>query len=132
MVDKSFVMPGTAGPLVTVNRSALGGIDVSVDGVPARRRRGRAMSFDIPLEDGSVTELALTGQWTGLKANIAGVVIPLEPPLPRFAIALMFLPFVALVGGIWGALVGVTGPRSTPVSLACQSVGRRRPRSCSL
>src|ERR687898_539575 len=90
MVDKSFVMPGTAEPLVTVNRSALGGIDVSVDGVPARRRRGRAMSFDIPLEDGSVTELALTGQWTGLKANIADVVIPLEPPLPRFAIALMF------------------------------------------
>ena len=29
--------------------------------------------------------------------------------MPRFAIVLMFLPFVALVGGIMGALIGLTG-----------------------
>jgi hypothetical protein len=107
-VDGSFRIPGTSEPEITVRRTALGNIKVLVDGTPARRRHGRTLSYDIPLADGTVTELRLTGQWTNLKAVVNGVQTVLEPPMPRYAIILTFLPLVlVLVGGLIGALFAV-------------------------
>lgn len=103
-----FKIPGTTEPAITIRRTALGNISVLVDGQPAKRRRWRGLSWDIPLADGSVTELRLTGQWTGLKAIVNGVETALEPRLPRFVLILMFLPLgLALIGGLTGALVGL-------------------------
>ncbi len=67
-MNTSFRIPGTTEPEITVRRNALGNIKVLVDGAPARRNRMRNLSYDIPLADGTVTELRLTGQWTNLKA----------------------------------------------------------------
>lgn len=107
-VDSSFRIPGTSEPEITVRRTALGNIKVLVDGTPARRRHGRTLSYDIPLSDGTVTELRLTGQWTNLKAVVNGVQTVLEPPVPRYAVILTFLPLVlVLVGGLIGALFAV-------------------------
>src|SRR5215212_2136813 len=107
-MDTSFRIPGTTGPEITVRRTALGNIKVLVDGRPAKRRHWRAQSYDIPLPDGTVTELRLTGLWTGLKATVNGVQTVSEPPLPRYAVVLTFLPFVLVpVGGAIGALFGV-------------------------
>jgi len=107
-LDIPFLIPGTAEPAIIIRRPALGNISVLVDGQPAKRRKGRTLSYDIPLADGSVTELRLTGQWTGLKAVVNGVETPLEPPVPRFLIVLMFLPLaLGLVGGLVGALFGL-------------------------
>jgi hypothetical protein len=107
-VDISFRIPGTTEPEITVRRSALGSIKVFVDGTPARRRHRRRLSYDIPLSDGTVTELRLTGQWTNLKADINGVQTVLEPPVPRFAVILTFLPLaLVLLGGLIGGLIGV-------------------------
>ena len=84
-MDMPFHIPGTTEPAITMRRSALGSISVLVDGQPAKRRKGRTLSFDIPLADGSVTELALTGRWMGLKAVVNG---------GRLAVGLMSLPFL--------------------------------------
>lgn len=128
-MDIPFNIPGTTEPAITVRRPALGSISVLVDGHPAKRRKGRTLSFDIPLADGSVTELHLTGQWTGLKAVVNGVETPLEPRVPRFAIAMMFLPLaLGLVGGLLGASFGLgaaainarvaRGPWAWPIKVA--------------
>ena len=107
-MDIPFLIPGTTEPAITIRRHALGNISVLIDGQPAKRRKGRTLSYDIPLADGSVTEFRLTGQWTGLKAVVNGVETALEPRIPRFAIVLMFLPLaLALVGGLIGALLGL-------------------------
>lgn len=107
-LDIPFKIPGTAEPAITIRRTVLGNINVLVDGQPAKRRHARTLSWDIPLADGSVTELRLTGQWTGLKAIVNGVENALEPRVPRFAVVLMFLPLgLALIGGLTGALIGL-------------------------
>lgn len=128
-MDLTFHIPGTTEPAITVRRPALGSISVLVDGQPAKRRKARTLSFDIPLADGSVTELGLTGQWTGLKAVVNGVETPLEPRVPRFAIVLMFLPLaLGFLGGAIGALFGLgaaainariaRGPMRWPIKIA--------------
>ena len=107
-MDIPFRIPGTTEPSITIRRPALGNIRVLVDGQPAKRHKDRTLSFDIPLADGSVTELRLTGQWTGLKAIVNGAETALEPRMPRFAVVLMFLPLgLGLVGGLTGALFGL-------------------------
>src|ERR1044072_4844093 len=107
-MDISFRMPETTEPEITVRRSALGNLTVLVDGVPAKRRKGRSLTYDTPLSDGSVAELQLKGQWTGLKAIVNGRELPLEPPVPRPLVILIFLPLVlVLVGGLIGALIAV-------------------------
>jgi hypothetical protein len=87
----------------------IGSIRVLVDGVPVKRRDRRSLAFDIPMADGSTTELSLTGLWTGMKAVANGVELPLEPPTPRYALVVMFLPLMLVIGGILGALIGVGG-----------------------
>jgi len=107
-MNTSFRIPGTTEPEILVRRNALGNIKVLVDGAPARRNRMRTLSYDIPLADGTVTELRLTGQWTNLKAEVNGAQLVLEPPVPRYAVILSFLPFVlVLLGGLIGALFAV-------------------------
>lgn len=107
-MDITFQIPGTTEPNITVRRSALGNLKVLVDGAPAKRHSRRTLRYDIPRSDGTVTELRLTGQWTGLKAIVDGVETPLEPPVPRYAVILTFLPLaLVLLGGLIGALFGV-------------------------
>ncbi len=128
-MDIPFLIPGTTEPAITIRRPALGNLSVLVDGQPAKRRKGRTLSYDIPLADGSITELGLTGQWTGLKAVVNGVETRLEPPVPRFLIVLMFVPLaLGLIGGLIGALFGLAaaavnarvarGPMSWPIKVA--------------
>jgi hypothetical protein len=125
----SFRIPGTTEPEITVRRSALGNLAVLVNGVPAKRRHRRALSYDIPMSDGSVKELALKGQWTGLKAVVDGSELPLEPPMPPYVVILIFLPLVLVVlGGLIGALIAVgaaainarlaRGPMRSPIKVA--------------
>lgn len=122
-LDIPFHIPGTTEPAITVRRAALGNISVLVDGRPAKRRHARTMSWDIPLADGSVTELRLTGQWTGLKAIVKGVETALEPRIPRLAVVLMFLPLgLVIVGGLIGALFGV-GAAAINARLARRAMG---------
>lgn len=105
-MDIPFVLPGTTEPAITVRRSMFGNIGVLVNGVPLKRR-GPGLTYDIPLPDGTSTELRLTGQWTGLRAAVNGVETALEPPVSRFVVALVFLPlFLAVIGGAIGAVVG--------------------------
>lgn len=107
-VDVEFRIPGTTEPEIRVRRSGFGNLHVLVDGAPAKRRRSRTLSYDIPLADGSVKELRLKGQWTGLKAVVDGVETPLEPPLAGYLRILTFLPVALVVlGPLLGALVGV-------------------------
>ena len=108
-MDATFNLPGTTSPQITVHRTLLGNLTVLADGVPVKRRTGRAPTYDIPLADGSTSELTLNGQWTGLKAVAGRVEMPLEPTIPRYALAFMFLPLVLVLGGILGALVGIVG-----------------------
>ena len=122
-MDIPYLIPGTTEPQITVRRPALGNISVLVDGQPANRRKGRTLSYDIPLADGSVTELRLTGQWTGLKAVVNGVETPLEPRVPRFALVLTFLPLaLGLIGGLTGALFGL-GAAAINARIARGSLG---------
>jgi hypothetical protein len=57
-MDIPFRIPGTTEPEIIVRRSWLGNIAVLVGGTPLKRR-GRSLTYDIPLPDGSVTELRL-------------------------------------------------------------------------
>jgi hypothetical protein len=101
-MDLPFRIPGTTEPEIVVRRSALGGLQVLVNGAPVKGQRGR---YPLQLPDGSVKELRLTGQWTGLKAVVDGVETPLEPTIPKYLLVLIFLP-VGLVG--LGGLIGGT------------------------
>jgi hypothetical protein len=103
-MDLPLRIPGTSGPEIIVRRSALGGLQVVVDGIPVKGRRGR---YPIQLSDGSVKELRLTGKWTGLKAVVDGVETPLETPIPRYLLVLIFLPLILLpIGGLIGGAFG--------------------------
>ena len=62
------------------------------------------------MPDGSVKELRLTGQWSGLKATVDGVETPLEAPIPKFLLVLSFLPIALVaVGGLIGGAFGGAG-----------------------
>jgi hypothetical protein len=78
-VDFPYRIPGTTEPEITIRRSALGNLSVHVDGQQLKRR-GRGMRYDIPLPDGTTTELEVTGQWRGLKAKANGVETALCSP----------------------------------------------------
>lgn len=106
-MDIPFRIPGTTEPEIIIRRSALGNIAVLVGGAPVKRRRGRDLTYDIPLSDGTVKELRLNGQWTGLKAVVDGVETPLEPRVSRILVALIFLPLaLVVIGGLIGGLIG--------------------------
>ncbi len=106
-MDFPFRVPGTTEPDITIRRSALGNVSVHVDGKELKRR-GRGLRYDIPLADGTTTELEVTGQWRGLKAKVNGVETALEPPVSPVFVALIFLPLaLVLIGGLIGGVIGV-------------------------
>jgi putative regulator of septum formation len=106
-MDLPFRIPGTSEPEIIVRRSTFGGLTVLVDGTPVKGQRGR---YPIQLPDGSIKELRLTGQWTGLKAVVDGVETPLEPPVPRSLLVLAFMPIALVaVGGLIGGAFGGVG-----------------------
>jgi hypothetical protein len=107
-VESSFRIPGTAGPEIIVRRSLLGDIKVFADGIPIKKSSRRTLTWQIPLLDGTTTELRLAGQWTGLRAIVNGAQLPLERPLARWEVALVFLPMLlALAGGLVGAVFAI-------------------------
>jgi Septum formation len=106
-VDFQFRVPGMTEPDITIRRSALGNVSVHVDGQELRRH-GRGQRYDIPLADGTTTELEVVGQWRGLKAKVNGVETALEPPVSPIFVALIFLPLaLVVIGGLIGGLIGV-------------------------
>lgn len=106
-MDLPFRIPGTSGPDIVVHRSALGSLQIRVDGVPVKGKRGR---YPIQLRDGTTRELRLSGQWTGLKAVVDGVETPLEPSIPKYLLVLIFLPIsLVVLGGLIGGVFGGLG-----------------------
>lgn len=106
-MDLPFRIPGSSGPDIVVHRSMFGGLQVRVDGVPVKGRRG---VYPIQLPDGTTKELRLTGQWTGMKAVVDGIETPLEPPIPPYLLIPIFLPLgLVVVGGLIGGAFGGLG-----------------------
>jgi hypothetical protein len=124
-VDIPFRIPGTTEPEIIIRRGALGNIAVVVGGAPVKRRRGRDLTYDIPLPDGTIKELRLTGQWTGLKTVVDGVETQLEPRVSRILVALIFLPLALVVIG--GLISGVIGGVASMVNLAISRAAMRAP-----
>jgi hypothetical protein len=108
-VESSFVIPGTLGPKIVVRRSMLGGVTVEADGQPVKRRRGRTLTYEIPLTDGTTRAIELKGQYSGLRAVVDGTEIPLEPKLRPWELLLVVLPFGLVVGGAIGGVIGAIG-----------------------
>lgn len=105
-MDIPYRLPGTTEPDIVVRRSALGNISVLVNGQKAKRRG--ALKYDIPMPDGTTTELRLGGQWSGLKATANGVETVLEPAVNPIFTILVFVPIaLVLVGGAIGGVIGV-------------------------
>jgi len=124
-VDIPFRIPGTTEPEIVIRRSSLGNIAVLVAGKPVKARRGRGPTYDIALPDGTVKELRLTGQWTGLRAVVDGVETSLEPRVPRILVALIFLPLALVVIG--GAIGGAIGVITSGVNVGISRAAMRAP-----
>jgi hypothetical protein len=106
-VDFPFRIPGTTEPEITISRSALGNVSVRV-GDRKLKRRGAGMRYDIPLADGTTTELEVIGRWRGMKAKVNGVETALEPPVHPIFVALIALPLaLVILGGLIGGVIGV-------------------------
>ena len=119
-MDFPFRIPGTTEPEIIIRRSALGNVSVHVNGQQLKRR-GRKLRYDIPLPDGTTTELEVTGQWRGLRAKVNGVETALERPVSPIFVALIFLPLaLVVIGGLIGGLIGVFA------SMANMVISRRR------
>jgi hypothetical protein len=119
-VDFPFRIPGTTEPEIIIRRSALGNVSVHVAGQQLKRR-GRGLRYDVPLPDGTTTELEVTGQWRGLKAKVNGIETALEPPVSPIYVLLIFLPLaLVVVGGLIGGVIGVVA------SMANMVISRRR------
>lgn len=121
-MDIPFRIPGTTEPEIIVRRSALGNISVLVNGQPAKRK---GLTYQIPIADGTTTELRLGGQWSGLKATVNGVETPLEPPVNPIFTVLVFLPLALVVIG--GAIGGALGVVAAGVNLALSRRPLRTP-----
>jgi len=138
-MNNTFRIPGTDGPEITVRTSRLGTITVLANGVPLKRTSRRKMLFNVPLADGTTTELQIGNQFTGLTAQINGTVIPLQRRLARWEVVLVFAPFVLIVvGGLIGGIAAALGAGinmqlarrigSTPTRIAAMIGGDRRRR----
>lgn len=103
----------------------MGNLKVLVNGTQVKRRRGRAAIYPIAMSDGTTVDLRLDGQWTGLKATVNGVQTALEPPVPKYLVALIFLPLgLAVLGGVIG---GVVGAVAASVNLGISRAAMRPP-----
>ena len=108
-MDRTFRIPGTEGPDVTVRTPTFGAIKVLVNEVPLRRTSRRKLLFEVPLPDGTTTELRIKNNFSGMTAEVNGTVIPLQRRLARWELVLVLAPFVliavgGLIGGIFAAL----------------------------
>jgi Septum formation len=121
-MDIPYRIPGTTEPEIIVRRSALGNVSVLVNGQPAKRK---GMTYQIPLADGTTTELRLGGQWSGLKATVNGVETQLEPPVNPIFTVLVFLPLALVVIG--GAIGGALGLVAAGINLALSRRPLRTP-----
>jgi hypothetical protein len=108
-MDFPFRIPGTSRPDIVVSRSFLGTVAVRVDGAPVKATRRQRNLYPIPLPDGSTDDMILSGQWTGLRAQIHGQTIALERPLSPWELVLTLLPLALIVGGAVGAVIGLIG-----------------------
>ncbi len=108
----TFILPGGAGPELTIERTWLGALHLFVAGreIPGRRQ-GRGRVYTIPLTDGTLTEITLRSTATaGLIASVGGRDTTIEPPIPRALQVLSALPVgLIAVGGLTGGLVGGAG-----------------------
>ena len=119
-MDFPFRIPGTTEPEITIRRTALGNVSVLVDG-KSLKRHGPGIRYDIPIPDGTTTELEVAGQWRGLKASVNGVETALEPPVSPIFVALIFLPLgLAILGGAIGGVIGAGA------AMANMVISRRR------
>jgi hypothetical protein len=105
-VDYDYRLPGTDEPVITVRRSAVGGVSVFADAVRLHGRRGR---YEIADADGEPHAVTVTGAWTGLHVIADGVDTPLEPTAPTWLLVLTALPLILVIGGIVGGLLGAAG-----------------------
>jgi hypothetical protein len=121
-MSRTFRIPGTPGPEITVGRSLLGSIRVLVDGKNAQRRKLRGLVYLIPMPDGTTKELRLTGQWTGFRAIVDDQEIEIERKLRPWEVALTFLPLILLLGGVLGALLAI-GAAAINARLARSGLG---------
>ena len=107
-MDLPFRIPGTSEPEIIVRRSGVRRSHACWS--TAYRSRAQRGRYPITLPDGSVKELRLTGQWSGLKAVVDGVETPLEPQIPRYLLVPAFLPIgLVAVGGLIGGAFGGLG-----------------------
>ena len=107
-MDYGFRIPGTEGPDLVIRRSDWTGVSVRLDGVKLKPT-GRPRAWTIPLPDGTVKTLRVTGQYTGMRVLVDGVEFPLEPAIPRWTTILMLLPLVLVIGGLIGGAIGIVG-----------------------
>lgn len=106
-MDLTFVIPGTSGPTITVRRSLFGGVSALVGDAPLRKQSRWRQVYVVPLDDGTTKTMTLFGGYTGLKAKVDGVVMPLERPLTPVEVIVVLLPFALIaVGGALGGGIG--------------------------
>jgi len=108
-VDNTFRIPGTEGPDITIRTRTFGAMKVLINEVPLRRSSRRKLIFEVPLPDGTTTELRIKNNFSGMTVEVNGTVIPLQRRLARWELVLVLAPFVliavgGLVGGIFAAL----------------------------
>jgi hypothetical protein len=108
MAALEFTIPGTLGPHFEVRRTRLGMPQLYANGERLKSRRFRA-TYDVRASDGKLHEVRFNQGYTALKVRIDGTWQQLEPPLPRWAVILVFLPLgvMAYLGGLLGVLFGV-------------------------
>ena len=99
----TFVIPGTTGPTISVERRSILRPRVTVDGVVLPNLRSPfALRYEVPMADGADVEFELKGRYRGFRAVLGSVQIPLERPLRTVELAAIYLPFVV---GIAATLV---------------------------
>ena len=126
-MDISFVVPGTTGPQISVERNVLGGLTVMADGRKIPKHGNWRPSYPIALPDGTTVSLSLTGSMVGLKARVNGAEFPIEPPLKKWEQALVLLPIALVaVGGALGAIIGlIAAAANARVMRSSMSMGAR-------
>jgi len=96
-------IPG--GPEIVIQRSLLGSITVLADGAPVARKSWRRPVYPIRI-NGVPSDLRIAGQFSGLRAQVNGLDIPLEQRLAPWETVLSLLPFALIaVGGLVGGVI---------------------------
>lgn len=107
MATIKFTIPDTLGPHLEVRRSRLGSVQLYAKDERLKSRRFRNI-YDVRATDGKLHEVRFNAGFTALKVQIDGTWQQLEPPLPGWAVLLVFLPLgvMAYLGGLLGIPFG--------------------------